>query len=84
MVRRSTRRTHKKHTTHKKRNTHKKRHTRHYRKRGGNYRQITDQTIQGTPLIDDATVNVIGLGDMSIDAFKQYMENMDRNGSRVY
>lgn len=85
MVRRSTRGTHKKHRTHKKRGTRRntRRHTRHcHRKRGGNYRQITDQTIQDMPLTDDATVNVIGMGDMSISAFKDYMVNMDRNGSR--
>jgi len=81
MVRRVKHRTHKKRRIHKKR-CHTRRNTRCHHKRGGNYRQVTSETIQDMPITDDATVNVIGMGDMSIDAFKQYMENMDRNGSR--
>jgi len=79
MVRRSTR--HKKRRTCKTRNTQRTRHYCH-RKRGGNYKQVTSETIQEMPLTAEATVNVIGMGDMSISAFKQYMEGMDRNGSR--
>jgi len=53
-----------------------RRHTRYTRK-GGNYTQQTEMTLEGVPLEKDAVVTVTGVGSMSIQQFKDYVNNHD-------
>jgi hypothetical protein len=64
--------------TSKRRHTRKnnRRHTR-YTSKGGNYTQQTEMTLEGVPLEKDAVVTVDGVGSMSIQQFKDYVNNKD-------
>jgi hypothetical protein len=53
-----------------------RRHTR-YTSKGGNYTQQTEMTLEGVPLEKDAVVTVDGVGSMSIQQFKDYVNNKD-------
>jgi len=53
-----------------------RRHTR-YTCKGGNYTQQTEMTLEGVPLEKDAVVTVDGVGSMSIQQFKDYVNNHD-------
>jgi hypothetical protein len=53
-----------------------RRHTR-YTHKGGNYTQQTEMTLEGVPLEKDAVVTVDGVGSMSIQQFKDYVNNKD-------
>ena len=53
-----------------------RRHT-HYTSKGGNYTQQTEMTLEGVPLEKDAVVTVDGVGSMSIQQFKDYVNNKD-------
>ena len=73
------RRVHRAHKTHKA-------HTRK-RLRGGNYEtDATTRTTEGTPTkpLNKFVVTVPGRGVMSGTAYKQLMEDLDRNGNREY
>ena len=54
----------------------RKNNRRHIRK-GGNYTQQTEMTLEGVPLEKDAVVTVAGVGSMSIQQFKDYVNNHD-------
>jgi len=45
--------------------------------KGGNYTQQTEMTLEGVPLEKDAVVTVDGVGSMSIQQFKDYVNNKD-------
>ena len=53
-----------------------RRHTR-YTSKGGNYTQQTEMTLEGVPLEKDTVVTVDGVGSMSIQQFKDYVNNKD-------
>jgi hypothetical protein len=76
-TRRTSRRNSRRHTRNKKGKRCNK------RLRGGNYQQFTSETIQGIPLIKETFVDIPGRGAVSIREFNEYIENMDRNGTRM-
>ena len=56
---------------------HTRKNNRHYTRKGGNYTQQTEMTLEGVPLEKDAVVTVAGVGSMSIQQFKDYVNNKD-------
>jgi len=56
---------------------HTRKNNRHYTRKGGNYTQQTEMTLEGVPLEKDAVVTVDGVGSMSIQQFKDYVNNKD-------
>ena len=60
----------------------KRRHTRknnrrHTRRKGGNYMQQTERTLEGIPLEKGTVVTVPGFGTMSVKEYIQYVNNHD-------
>lgn len=55
----------------------RKNNRRHTRRKGGNYTQQTERTLEGIPLEKDAVVTVPGFGTMSIDEYIQYVNKLD-------
>jgi hypothetical protein len=56
---------------------HTRKNNRRHTRKGGNYRQQTEMTFEGVPLEKDAVVTVAGVGSMSIQQFKDYVNNHD-------
>jgi hypothetical protein len=62
-----------------------RRHTKNckrYRKRGGNYNQFTDKTVEGSSVSNGTMVSLPGMPVMSLDEFEKYRETRDVQGSR--
>lgn len=60
----------------------KRRHTRknnrrHTRRKGGNYMQQTERTLEGIPVEKGTVVTVPGFGTMSVKEYIQYVNNHD-------
>jgi len=58
-------------------NRHTRKNNRRHIRKGGNYTQQTEMTLEGVPLEKDAVVTVDGVGSMSIQQFKDYVNNKD-------
>ena len=56
---------------------HTRKNNRRHTRKGGNYTQQTEMTLEGVPLEKDAVVTVDGIGSMSIQQFKDYVNNKD-------
>ena len=55
------------------------------RLKGGNYaRNITVNTVEGTPVEENAVLSVPGRGTMSVKAYQRLTEDLDRNGDDIY
>lgn len=55
------------------------------RLKGGNYaKDITIKEVDGIPVKNDALVSFPGRGTMSIQAYRQLKEDLDRNGDQFY
>jgi hypothetical protein len=79
----------KKHITKQKTRRNRRFHTRKNRRvlKGGNYEtDITTRTTEGTATkpLEKIVVTVPGRGVMDGKAYKQLMEDLDRNGNREY
>jgi hypothetical protein len=60
---------------------------RNRRLRGGNYeRDVTTRTYEGFPMkpLNKVVTTVPGRGVMSVSAYAQLMEDLDRNGNDFY
>ena len=60
---------------------------RNRRLRGGNYeRDVTTRTYEGFPMkpLNKVVTSVPGRGVMSVSAYSQLMEDLDRNGNDFY
>lgn len=84
-------RTSRRRTSHNKSSRHYARSSRTYKKnvcmRGGNYeKDITTRTTEGvaTKPLNKFVVTVPGYGTMSGSAYKNLMEDIDRNGKDIY
>jgi len=55
------------------------------RLKGGNYaKDVTIKEVDGIPVTKNAIVTVPGRGTMSVQAFRQLKEDLDRNGDDYY
>jgi len=55
------------------------------RLKGGNYAEdVTIKEVDGIPVTKDTVVTFPGRGTMSVKAFRQLKEDLDRNGDEFY
>lgn len=55
----------------------RKNNCRHTCRKGGNYTQQTERTLEGIPLEKGTVVTVPGFGTMSIDEYTKYVNKLD-------